>query len=171
MSTRKHNPKKKSLVADKLLRKPEPSKYTFADLSNFHRTVIAILTQNRPDNLAISDLTTVMNFIYVVTELIDSPQIFNYDVKTLKKVPGLSPSPYPYPKITGLGVVSKTKKSLNALIKWMREVITIEDLTLEILLDEYYSKFPYSLKSSPWSKGKPVNPHPLKNKNKSSGKP
>jgi hypothetical protein len=164
MSISKPKPAIKFCVKENRLNDQMPSKYTFADLSNFHRTVIAILTHNKPDNLAISDLTTVMNFIYIVTDLIDSPQIFNYNVKASKQVPCLSPSPFPYPKIKGLGTLGRSKKCLNALIKWMREVIIIQDLTLEMLLDEYYSKFPYALKPSAIPKGRPVNPHPLKNK-------
>jgi hypothetical protein len=170
MSTTKSKPTKKSCVKDHWLTQAKPSEYTYADLSNFHRTVIAILTHKKPDRLSLSELTTVMNFVYTIIDLIDSPQIFNYGINANKQIPSLYSSPFPYPKIQGLGTVKRSKKCLSALISWMREVITIEDLTLEILLDEYYSNFPYSLKPSVIPKGRPVNPHPLKNKNKSSGK-
>lgn len=140
------------------------SKYTYADFSNFHRTIIAILTYKKPDTLSLSELTTVMNFGYTIIELIDSPQILNYSITASKQVPSLSSSSFPYPKIKGLGTVKRSKKCLIALISWMREVITIDDLSLEILLDEYYTNFPYALKPSVIPKGRPVNPHPLKKK-------
>jgi hypothetical protein len=170
MSTNNQKSNKKLPLKEDWLTQAKPSKYTYADLSNFHRTVIAILTYKKPDALSLSDLTTVMNFVYTIIDLIDSPQIFNYSINAGKQIPSLSSSPFPYPKIQGLGTVKRSKKCLVALISWMREVITIEDLTLEILLDEYYSNFPYSLKPSVIPKGRPINPHPLKNKNNSSGK-
>ena len=171
MSTRQSKPINKSRLQDHWLTPAKPSEYTYTDLSNFHRTIIAILTHKKPDTLSLSDLTTIMNFVYTIIDLIDSPQIFNYSIKVSKQLPSLSSSPFPYPKIKGLGTVKRSKKCLNAMISWMQEVITIEDLTLEILLDEYYSNYPYSLKSLTIPKGRPVNPHPLKSKNKSSGKP
>lgn len=142
MNTKKPKPTDKHAVKEHWPNQSKPSKYTYADLSNFHRTILAILTQDKPDTLAISDLTTIQNFVYIVIELIDTPQIFNYNIKENLQTSSLSPSPYPIQKIKGLSSFSKSKKCRQQLMIWMRQIITTEDLTLELLLDEYYNKFP-----------------------------
>jgi len=167
MSTTKSKPTKRLPVKD---HQPFPSKYTYADLSNFHRTIIAILGKDKPNTLKVSDLATVLEFICIITDLIDSPQIFNYSIKENLQTCNLSSSTYPLPKIKGIGVIGSSKKCLIALIIWMRRVITIPDLSLEKLLDDYYTTFPYALKPAMIPKAHPVQPHPHKNKNKSSGK-
>jgi hypothetical protein len=158
-------------VTPALQEPPLSSEYTYADLSHFHRTVIAILGKDKPNTLSVPELTTVLQYICIITSLLDTPHIINHLVKESQQNSTLSPTPYPLPKITGIGAISSSKKCLRELIKWMEKVVTIPDLTLEMLMDEYYTKFPYALKPSVNPKGRPVKPHPLKNKNKSSGKP
>ena len=169
MSAKKLTPKSKS--QEHRLIRPKPCKYTYADLENFHNTVIAILNSKKRYTLDRSDYITVMQYICIVTTLLDSTSIFNLAIaQNLQDTSGSSVQ-YPLPKIKGIGVISRSKKCLRELINWMKEVVTIQDLTLEVLLAEYYTKFPYALKPSVIPKVKPVKSNPFKNKNNSSGKP
>jgi hypothetical protein len=148
-----------------------PYRYTYEDLSNFHRTVLAILNYNVPNTLGVSDLKIVQQYLCIVTALLEAPlneEHFNHIAMTVSGDSLLRSSTT---KIKGIGTICKLKKCLKALVIWMREINTIEDLTLAILVDEYYTKFPYALKPSKIPEGPPVKSNSIKNKNKSSGKP
>lgn len=166
----KSNPRKQDSLKEHRLIFPKPRKYTYADLSNFHRTVIAILNSKKRHTLDQSDYITVMQYICIVTNLLDLTPIQNLAITQNLQDGNAAYVQYPLPKIKGIGVISRSKKCLRELINWMKEVVTIEDLSLEILLDEYYTKFPYALKPSVALKADPLKSNPLKNKNKSSGK-
>ncbi|WP_415836122.1 hypothetical protein [Pedobacter westerhofensis] len=111
-----------------------------------------------------------MQYICIVTNLLDLTPIQNLAI-TKNLQDGIASSvPYPLPKIKGIGVISRSKKCLRELINWMKEVVNIEDLSLEKLLDEYYTKFPYALRPTVIPKADPIKSNPPTNKNKSSGK-
>jgi hypothetical protein len=161
----------KSATIPSVMENTMPSKYTYEELSNFHRTVLAILNYNVPNTLGVSDLKIVQQYLFIVTALLEAPldeQQFNDKVICVSAGSLLQSSTT---RIKGIGAICKLKKCLKALIIWMSEVNTIEDLTLEVLVDEYYTKFPYAIKPSTILKEPPVKLNPLKRKNKSSGRP
>jgi hypothetical protein len=123
-----------------------PSKYTYAHVATFHRTVLAILSQKKLVKLRVCDITTILDFITILADLVDSPIILNERGKKKPENSNTKSSANPLPKIKGLGVLSRSEKCLVALVIWMREVITIQGLTMEIVLEEYYTKFPYALR-------------------------
>lgn len=125
---------------------PVISKYTYADLSNFHRTVLAILNHNIPNTLDVEDLKIVQQYLCTITAMLGTPYLYGQFAKESPEKPihpYQSSSP---PKPKAINTICRLKKCLKALIIWMSEVIKIENLTFEILLDGYYTKFPYALR-------------------------
>ena len=171
MSTTKSKSTKKAISPGDRLLHPKPSKYTYADLANFHSTVIAILNSKKRFTLDRSDYITVMQYICIVTNLLDSTANFNLAIAEDLKNSNNSLVQYPFSKIKGIGVISRSKKCLRELINWMKDVVIIQDLTLEMLLDEYYTKFPYALKPPVIPKAHHIETDSPVNKNKESGKP
>ncbi|SEA52712.1 hypothetical protein [Pedobacter hartonius] len=172
MSTNRKESPKISTVKNKEQAQYVPSKYTYAHVATFHRTVLAILSQKKLTKLRVSDITTILDFIIILADLVDSPIILNERSKKKQKNSNTKSSADPFPKIKGLGVLSRSEKCLVALVTWMREVITIQDLTMEIVLEEYYTKFPYALKPPVVSDVGYVMPDtPNNTDKKNSGKP
>lgn len=167
MSTKKTKSPNKSFEKDDLV----PSKYSYADLSNFHRTVLAILNHNVPNTLDVPDLKIVQQYLCMITALIETPYLYHQFTQETIDGSGRPSLQYSVPKIKGIGAICKLKKCLKALIIWMTEVIEIENLTLEILLDEYYTKFPYALKPPIFPEGNLPTPNLTNDKNLNSGKP
>ncbi|MCX2478364.1 hypothetical protein OQY15_04635 [Pedobacter sp. MC2016-15] len=167
MSTKKtKSPKDSSEKAQSV-----PVKYTYADLSNFHRTVLAILNHNVPNTLDVPDLKIVQQYLCIITALLETPYLYLQFAQETTHGSSRPTLHYATPKIKGIGAICKLKKCLKALIIWMTEVIEIENLTLEILLDEYYTKFPYALKPPTISEGNPPTLNLTNDKNLNSGKP
>jgi hypothetical protein len=112
---------------------PIPSKYTYADVSNFHRTTLAILRHKDLCTLRVPELTTILHFTFVIADLLDSAQIFNYSIKEHLQISNLSSSGYPSPRIQGLGVISKSKRCLhisvhkdNYMGKWIHTFCSVD---------------------------------------------
>lgn len=167
MSTKKTiSPKDSSEKAQSV-----PSKYTYADLSNFHRTVLAILNHNVPNTLEVRDLKIVQQYLCIITAFLETPYLYHQFAQETTHGSSRPSLKYPIPKIKGIGAICKLKKCLKALIIWMTDVIETENLTLEILLDEYYTKFPYALKPPKHPEGNFTTPNLTNDKNLNSGKP
>jgi hypothetical protein len=150
---------------------PIPSKYTYADVSNFNRTILAILSHKNLCTLRVLELKTILHFTFVIADLLDCPQIFNYSIKEKLQISNLPPSEYPRPRIKGLRVISNSKKCLRELVNWMGETVTITKLNLEKLLDVYYKNFPYPLKPQIIRSAQMVKLSQLNDNNRNSGKP
>jgi hypothetical protein len=149
-----------------------PSNYTHAYVATFHRTILAILSQKELAKLQISEIYTVLNFIYILTDLIDAPLILNERSEKNQKNSNTNASGNPVLRIKGLGVLSRSKKCLHELVAWMQGVVNIQNLTMEILLEEYYTKFPCALKPPVIvDTGSAVSNTVKKTNNKNSGKP
>jgi len=172
MSTNKQKLPKTSTAKHEGLTQTVSSKYTYAHMATFHRTVLAILSQKKLTKLRVCDITTILDFITILADLVDSPIILNERSKKKQINPDAKSSRDSFPKIKGLGVLSRSEKCLTALVTWMRGVLTIQGLTMEIVLEEYYTKFPYALKPPVAADVGCIMPDtPKKTGKKNSGKP
>jgi len=172
MSTKKQILTELPTAKDQESTKAASSKYTYAHVATFHRTVLAILSQKKLVQLRVCDITTILDFITILADLVDSPIIQNERSKKKQINPDAKSSRDSFPKIKGLGVLSRSEKCLVALVTWMRGVLTIQGLTMEIVLEEYYTKFPYALKPPVAADVGCIMPDtPTKTDKKNSGKP
>ncbi len=118
---------------------PLNSKYTYAHVSHFHRTILTILGNKELSNLSISDLKNIVHFINLIIQLLELPQISNQ-----KQSPKTDQPHSPQIKLKGIGEMRRSKKCLRALLKWIEQLNSKKYLTLENLLDEYYNNFPFA---------------------------
>jgi hypothetical protein len=172
MSTKKQKLPKFPTAKDQESPNVAPSKYTSAHVATFHRTVLAILSHKKLVELRLCDIATILDFITIIADLADPAIILDERSKKEHENSNKNDSLNPLPKIKGLGVISRSEKCLGALVFWMRVTMTIQDLTMEKILEEYYTKFQYALRQLVVSDMGSVMPDtPKKTDNKNSGKP
>lgn len=122
-------------IEDQLRIAPLNSKYTYAHLSHFHKTILTILGNKNLVHLNISDLKNIAHFTNLIIQLLELPHMA-YQTQQEK-------NNFSYKKPAQIG---RSNKCLRALLKWIARLIEKEYITLEIILDEYYNNFPYAQK-------------------------
>jgi len=123
------------------------TKYTYAHFTEFHETVLTILDNNDLSGLSKIQMDHTVFFINMVLGLLDAPtkNIIKENRKSNKQgapvrkealqddQKGVSTIDYQKTAVAG------DKENLKKLLKWIEEIVMLERITVEKMLDEFYS--------------------------------
>ena len=123
------------------------TKYTYAHFTEFHETVLTILDNNDLSGLSKIQMDHTVFFINMVLGLLDAPtkNISKENRKSNKQgepirkealqddQKGVSTIDYQKTAVAG------DKENLKKLLKWIEEIVMLERITVEKMLDEFYS--------------------------------
>jgi len=123
------------------------TKYTYAHFTEFHETVLTILDNNDLSGLSKIQMDHTVFFINMVLGLLDAPtkNIIKENRKSNKQgapirkealqddQKGASTINYQKTAVAG------DKENLKKLLKWIEEIVMLERITVEKMLDEFYS--------------------------------
>ena len=123
------------------------TKYTYANFTEFHETVLTILDNNDLSGLSKIQMDHTVFFINMVLGLLDAPtkNIIKENRKSNKQgapvrkealqddQKGASTINYQKTAVAG------DKENLKKLLKWIEEIVMLERITVEKMLDEFYS--------------------------------
>jgi len=123
------------------------TKYTYAHFTEFHETVLTILDNNDLSGLSKIQMDHTVFFINMVLGLLDAPSknIIKENRKSNKQdVPVHKESLQDEQE--GASTINDKKKAvagdkenLKKLLKWIEEIVMLERITVEKMLDEFYS--------------------------------
>ena len=122
------------------------TKYTYANFTEFHETVLTILDNNDLSGLSKIQMDHTVFFINMVLGLLDAPtkNIIKENRKSNKQgapirkealqddQKGVSTINYQKTAVAG------DKENLKKLLKWIEEIVMLERITVEKMLDEFY---------------------------------
>jgi hypothetical protein len=119
------------------------TKYTYQHFSEFHQTVITILNGNDLSELSRIQLDNTRHFINLILGLLDVPIHPDYDLhsgQSIAEQPDYAGAEYTISKaaITDLDSVPSAK-ALELLLNWIDRIVLLKRITLESLLDQFYS--------------------------------
>ena len=123
------------------------TKYTYAHFTEFHETVLTILDNNDLSGLSKIQMDHTVFFINMVLGLLDAPSknIIKENRKSNKQdVPVHEESLQDDQEGASTINDKKTavagdKENLKKLLKWIEEIVMLERITVEKMLDEFYS--------------------------------
>ena len=132
------------------------SKYTYSHFREFHGTVLDLLNNNDLFDLTHEQLKNNQLFIKIVLNLLDAPK---KTAVTQSKKSGYQKSPSQHQtllKEEGSQIsdaIQSTpnlvfKEDFHKLLKWINQVVLLKRITIEQMLDEFYSLGISGLKNS-----------------------
>ena len=107
------------------------SKYTYAEFTTFHQTVLHILEHSDLTHLNVTQTKNTMFFIKIVVNLLDAPTMEPYHtqnspVENFKLRFPKSAQPIP------------AKEDLNKLLNWIDTMAFRNHITIEEMLDQFF---------------------------------
>lgn len=124
------------------------SKYTHADFTEFHSTVINILDNNSLSHLTESQKKNALFFIDIVVRLIDTPRIPSLEKpKENRNKPNqdldlLESTRLKFGSITEAidqyTEHAASRENLNKLLNWIEQLVQRKQITIEAILDEFF---------------------------------
>lgn len=116
------------------------SKYTINHISHFHKTINTIVLQQKVYPVSLDDQKYLVAFSHLMVRLLQGPQLSYRIIENPNSKELLHPIRIRKSKLAR----QTTKPSLRQILDWMADVVCRPDLTMEILLDEYYFLFPFA---------------------------
>lgn len=144
MSKLKPNPYAKPSPTDQLVIVLSNSKYTYAQFTDFHQTVLNILDNNDLSHLTKSQKKSTLFFIDIILRLLDAPKA----PTTSPKTKPISTNPYSSKaksQETPLSAPSKetqpstSKEHLSELLTWITHLVKLKHITIENMLDQFFN--------------------------------
>ena len=132
------------------------SKYTYSHFQEFHETVLDLLGNNDLFNLSPEQLKNNQFFINIVLKLLDEP---TKSTVALNKRSGYQKSPSQHQSLlkeeagqignaVQLTLPPVFKQDFQKLLNWISQVVLLKRITIEQMLDEFYSLGISGLKNS-----------------------
>jgi hypothetical protein len=120
------------------------TKYTYQHFSEFHQTVISILNGNDLSGLSRIQLDNTRHFINLILGILDVPIHPDYDIhpgKNIAEKPDYAGTGYTISKaaLTSDLDAVPSAKALEILLNWIERIVLLKRITLEALLDQFYS--------------------------------
>jgi hypothetical protein len=116
------------------------SKYTINHISHFHKTIISIVLQQQVSPLSLDGQKYLVAFSHLIIRLLQEPHMSYHVIDSLKSKNLLHSIQIPHSKL----LTPTSIPSLRQILNWMADVVHREDITMETLLDDYYSRFPFA---------------------------
>ena len=132
------------------------SKYTYSHFREFHETVLDLLSNNDLFKLSQEQLKNNQFFINIVLNLLDVPK---KTAVTQTKKSGYQKSPSQHQTLLKeeaiqiCNAIQSTpnlvfKEDFHKLLKWINQIVLLKRITIEQMLDEFYSLGISGLKNS-----------------------
>lgn len=107
------------------------SKYTYAEFTTFHQTVLYILEHSDLTHLSAVQTKNTMFFIKIVDNLLDAPTMEPYHTQNSP----LENFKFRYPKSAP---PVPAKEDLNKLLSWIDTLMFKNHITIEEMLDQFF---------------------------------
>ena len=123
------------------------TRYTYAHFTEFHVTVLNILGNSDISHLPYSQKKNTLHFINLILDLLDAPRRPAPKTAKVQGYQKLTPRPEFISKRASTPVMGNmvlnddpvSPEDLEKLLGWINRVVALKRITVERLLDEFYS--------------------------------
>lgn len=142
--------KQETSAIDQLVIILNNSKYTYEQFTQFHETVLSILDNNDLSHLNKEQMKSALFFIDIIVSLLDAPKrsmVMQRRQTSIKSE--LIKEQNIQDNYTGIPAKTKddnrkiqhlaSRESLHELIEWISQIVLRKHITIETMLDEFYS--------------------------------